>query len=107
MVEDVLSLAGTLLSSRKDWVTDKVSNLSNATHAYADALKDIPGVGAYASLTAESLDDFAEYISEADFNDLVRDGSVFAKRHPLQTLAGAVVVGIIASQIYRSGLKSQ
>ena len=105
MVDDVLNLAGTLLSSKKDWVADKVSSLSSATHAYAEALNDIPGVGSYASSTAETFDDFAEYISESDFNDLVRDGSVFAKRHPLPTLAGAIVAGIIATQIYRSGPK--
>ena len=105
MVDDVLSLAGTLLSSKKDWVADKVSNLSSATHAYAEALNDVPGVGSYASSTADTFDDFAEYINESDFNDLVRDGSVFAKRHPLPTLAGAIVAGIIATQIYRSGPK--
>ena len=105
IVDDVLNLAGTLFSSKKDWVADKVSNLSSATHAYADALNEIPGIGSYASLTAETFDDFAEYISESDFNDLVRDGSVFAKRHPLPTLAGAIVAGIIATQIYRSGPK--
>ena len=105
MVDDVLSLAGTLLSSKKDWVADKVSNLSIATHAYAEALNDVPGVGSYASSTADTFDDFAEYINESDFNDLVRDGSVFAKRHPLPTLAGAIVAGIIATQIYRSGPK--
>ena len=107
MVDDVLSLAGTLFSSKKDWVADKVSNLSTATHAYAEALNDVPGVGSYASSTAETFDDFAEYINDSDFNDLVRDGSVFAKRHPFQTLAGAVVAGIIATQIYRIGPKSR
>jgi hypothetical protein len=107
MVDDVLSLAGTLFSSKKDWVADKVSNLSTATRAYAEALNDVPGVGSYASSTAETFDDFAEYINDSDFNDLVRDGSVFAKRHPLQTLAGAVVAGIIATQIYRSGHKAR
>ena len=107
MVDDVLSLAGTLLSSKKDWVADKVSDLSTATHAYAEALNDVPGVGPYASSTADSFDDFAEYINDADFDDLVRDGSVFAKRHPFQTLAGAVVAGIIATQIYRNSTKSR
>ena len=105
MVDDVLALAGTLLSSKKDWVADKVSNLSIATHAYAEALNDVPGVGSYASSTADTFDDFAEYINESDFNDLLRDGSVFAKRHPLPTLAGAIIAGIIATQIYRSGPK--
>jgi hypothetical protein len=107
MVDDVLSLAGTLLSSKKDWVADKVSNLSSATHAYAEALNDVPGIGSYASSTAYTIDDFAEYLNDSDFNDLVRDGSVFAKRHTLQTLAGAVVAGIIATQIYRTGAKSR
>ena len=107
MVDDVLSLAGTLLSSKKDWIADKVSSLSNATHAYAEALNDVPGVGSYANSTAETFDDFAEYINESDLNDLMRDGSVFAKRHPFQTLAGAVVAGIIAAQIYRSPPKSR
>ena len=107
MVDDVLSLAGTLLSSKKDWVADKVSNLSGATHTYAEALSDVPGVGAYASSTANTFDDFAEYINNSDFNDLLRDGTVFAKKHPLQTLAGAVVAGIIATQIYRTAPKSR
>lgn len=107
MVDDVLSLAGTLLSSKKDWVADKVSNLSTATRAYADALNDVPGVGSYASSTAETFDDFADYINDSDFHDLVRDGSLFAKRHPLQTLAGAVIAGVIATQIYRSGPKAR
>ena len=107
MIDDVLSLAETLLSSKKDWVADKVSNLSTATHAYADALNDVPGVGSYASSTAETFDDFADYINDSDFNDLVRDGSLFAKRHPLQTLAGAVIAGVIATQIYRSSPKAR
>jgi hypothetical protein len=107
MIDDVLSFAGTLLSSKKDWVAEKVSNLSTATHAYAEALNDVPGVASYASSTAGTFDDFAEYINDSDFNDLVRDGSVFAKRHPFQTLAGAVVAGIIATQIYRSGPKTR
>lgn len=107
MIDDVLSLAGTLLSPKKDWVADKVSHLSTATHAYADALSDVPGVGSYASSTADTFDDFAEYINDSDFNDLVRDGSLFAKRHPLQTLAGAAIAGIIATQIYRTAPKSR
>ena len=106
VLEDILSLASTLLSSKKNWVAHKVSNLSTATHAYADALSEIPGVGAYATLTAESVDDFADYLSETDFPDIVRDSSVFAKRHPVQTLAGAVAAEIIATQIYRAAPKA-
>ncbi len=107
MFDDILSLAGSLMSSKKDWVADRVSTLSSATHAYADALNDIPGVGPYANLTAESFDDFAQYLNESDFNDLLRDGSIFAKRHPVPTLAGAIVAGIIATQIYRTDVKSR
>lgn len=107
MFDDILSLAGSLMSSKKDWVADRVSTLSTATHAYADALNDIPGVGPYANLTAESFDDFAQYLNESDFNDLLRDGSIFAKRHPVPTLAGAIIAGIIATQIYRTDVKSR
>ena len=107
MFDDILSLAGSLMSSKKDWVADRVSTLSSATHAYADALNDIPGVGPYANLTAESFDDFAQYLNESDFNDLLRDGSIFAKRHPVPTLAGAIIAGIIAAQIYRTDVKSR
>lgn len=105
--DDILSLAGSLMSTKKDWVAEKMSNLSSATHTYADALDGVPGVGPYANLTAESFDDFAQYLSESDFNDILRDGSVFAKRHPVQTLAGAVIAGIIATQIYRSDFKAR
>lgn len=107
MFDDILSLAGSLMSSKKDWVADRVSTLSSATHAYADALNGIPGVGPYANLTAESFDDFAEYLNESDFNDMLRDGSIFAKRHPVPTLAGAIIAGIIATQIYRTEAKSR
>jgi hypothetical protein len=107
MFDDILSLAGSLMSSKKDWVADRVSTLSSATHAYADALNDIPGVGPYANLTAESFDDFAQYLNESDFNDLLRDGSIFAKRHPVPTLASAIIAGIIATQIYRTDVKSR
>ncbi len=107
MFDDILSLAGSLMSSKKDWVADRVSTLSSATHAYADALNDIPGVGPYANLTAASFDDFAQYLNESDFNDLLRDGSIFAKRHPVPTLAGAIIAGIIATQIYRTDVKSR
>lgn len=107
MFDDILSLAGSLMSSKKDWVADRVSTLSSATHAYADALNDIPGVGPYANLTAESFDDFAQYLNESDFNDMLRDGSIFAKRHPVPTLAGAIIAGIIAAQIYRTDVKSR
>lgn len=107
MFDDILSLAGSLMSSKKDWVADRVSTLSTATHAYADALNDIPGVGPYANLTAESFDDFAQYLNESDFNDMLRDGSIFAKRHPVPTLAGAIIAGIIATQIYRTDVKSR
>lgn len=107
MFDDILSLAGSLMSSKKHWVADRVSTLSSATHAYADALNDIPGVGPYANLTAESFDDFAQYLNESDFNDLLRDGSIFAKRHPVPTLAGAIIAGIIATQIYRTDVKSR
>ena len=107
MFDDILSIAGSLMSSKKDWVADRVSTLSSATHAYADALNDIPGVGPYANLTAASFDDFAQYLNESDFNDLLRDGSIFAKRHPVPTLAGAIIAGIIATQIYRTDVKSR
>lgn len=107
MFDDILALAGSLMSSKKDWVADRVSTLSTATHAYADALNDIPGVGPYANLTAESFDDFAQYLNESDFNDMLRDGSIFAKRHPVPTLAGAIIAGIIATQIYRTDVKSR
>jgi hypothetical protein len=106
MFDDMLSLAGSLVSFKKDWVADRVSTLSSATHAYADALNDISGVGPYVNLTATSFDDFAQYLNESDFNDMLRDGSIFAKRHPVQTLAGAVIAGIIATQIYRIDVKS-
>ena len=107
MFDDLLSLASSLMSDRKEWVAEKVSNLSTATHNYADALNEVPGVGSYANLAAESFDDFAQYIHESDFDDMLRDGSIFAKRHPVPTVAGAIIAGIIATQLYRTELKSR
>jgi hypothetical protein len=104
---DVLSLGGNLLMSKKEWIAEKISNLSSATHAYAGALNDIPGIGTYANVAAQSFDDFAQYIDETDLDDMVRDGSVFARRHPVPALASAIIAGIIATQIYRIEFKSR
>ena len=107
MIDDVLSLAGTLLSAKKDWVTDKVSNLSSATHAYAEALNDVPGVGAYATSTADTFDDFAEYLVTL----ILMTWCVMARCLPKDIRFKPLLVQswreFIATQIYRSGPKAR
>ena len=102
MVDDLLAMAGSLASSRKDFASAKLETLAGAVRECSSAMPDISHVKAYASAAAESLDGLAAYVTESDLPTMVTDAREFARRHPLATLTGSIAAGVVISQMMQS-----
>ena len=108
LFKDGLSLASSLLDSRKEWGSEKISEFASATQEYATSMKDIPAVQDTVTFAADTLENFAKYISKTSVERLAADASGFVKRYPVAVIAAGVTVGlvaiVVASQAKFSGL---
>ena len=108
LFKDGLSLASSLLESRKDWGSEKISEFASATQKYATSMKDLPAVQDTITFAADSLENFADYISETSVERMASDASGLVKRYPVAVIAAGLTVGLLAiiaaSQIKFSGL---
>ena len=102
LVDDLLAMAGSLASSRKNFASAKLETLAGAVRECTSAMPDIPHVKAYASAAAESLDGLADYVMESDLATMVADAREFARRHPVATLTGTIAAGVVISQMMQS-----
>lgn len=100
--EDVLALAETLATRKKDWGAEKISEFAGATRDFAKSVEAIPNLASFVGPTVESIEEFADYVRETEFEQIARDTSTFARRHPIFTIVGGVVAGLIATQAFRS-----
>jgi hypothetical protein len=100
--EGLVGMAQSLANSKKDWGVEKINEFANATKGYASSLKDIPNVGSYVRAAADFLNDFAEYVSETEFEQILTDSSTFVKRHPIITASGCAVAGLMITYLLRS-----
>ena len=99
--EDVLALAETLANRRKDWGAEKISEFAGSAREFATSVESIPNLDNFVNPAVESLEEFAGYVRETEFDQLVRDSATFARRHPIFTIGGGVLAGLIATQILR------
>jgi ElaB/YqjD/DUF883 family membrane-anchored ribosome-binding protein len=90
--DDILSLAGSLIGSRKQRGAESLSSLAEATREYGANL-EIPHVSAYVSSAADQLDYLSEYMSGNNLETMVADAGDFAKRHPAAALGLAAAAG--------------
>ena len=108
LFKDGLSLASSLLDSRKEWGSEKISEFASATQEYATSMKDIPAVQDTVTFAADTLENFAKYISKTSVERLAADASGFVKRYPVAVIAAGLTVGLVAiiaaSQTKFSGL---
>ena len=96
LFKDGLSLASSLLDSRKDWGSGKISEFASATQEYATSMKDIPAVQDTVTFAADTLENFAKYISKTSVERIAADASGFVKRYPVALIAAGVTVGLVA-----------
>ena len=97
--DDVLALAGTLASGRKDLGADKLHSLASLTREYAASMTDLPNLRVQVASAADSLEGVADYVMHTEIEQMVGDAGTFARRHPLATLAVTVAAGMAASRL--------
>jgi hypothetical protein len=100
--DDVLALAGTLATRKKEWGAARISEFAEATREFATSMTAVPNLGNYVNAAAESLKDFSDYVMETEFDQIVVDASTFARRHPVVVVTGGVLAGLVAMQVLRS-----
>lgn len=107
LIDDLLSMAGSLAGSRKDFAAAKLETLAESVREFAAAIPEIPNLESYANAAAGSLEGLADYVNESDFDTMVDDARDFAREHPVVTLAGTIAAGLVVAQMMHSRGVSQ
>jgi hypothetical protein len=105
-LDDLLSMAGSLASSRKEYAAAQLESLANSVRQFSEAMPQIPTMKAYADTAAESLEELANYVVESDLSEMVSDAREFTRRHPLATFGGSIAAGLVITQIVQSRAQS-
>ena len=100
--DGLVAMARTLVNAKKESGVEKMYEFADATKQYAKSLEDIPSIGGHATAAAASLKDLADYVNEAEFDEILKDSSNFAKRHPVPMIIGGTIAGLAVTQILRS-----
>lgn len=104
--DDLLSMAGSLANSRKEYAAAQLESLADSVRQFGEAMPGIATVRAYATTAADSLDELADYVVESDLTDMVSDAREFTRRHPLATFGGSIAAGLVITQLVQSRAQS-
>ena len=105
-LDDLLSMAGSLANSRKEYAAAQLESLADSVRQFSDAMPAVPTVRSYATTAADTLDDLAGYVVESDLADILADAREFTRRHPLATFGGSIAAGLVITQIVQSRAQS-
>ncbi len=101
---DVMSITSSLFRNSKDVGADKIRSLAEAARQFATSISDMPNLGSQISVASETIDDFADYVVKTDIDQIVHDGGVFVKRHPVATIATTVAAGVGITLLLRTNV---
>jgi hypothetical protein len=101
-IDDILSMAGSLANSRREYAAAQLGSLAESVRQITDTMPNVPTVRAYAITAAESLEELADYVSESEVNDMIVDAREFTRRHPLATFGGSIAAGLLLTQIVQA-----
>lgn len=93
LYDDILTLAGGLLRTRKDSGAGKLGSLADATRKFANDLPEMPNFKNYVASAAEQIDDLSGYVMDTELEQMIDDAGKFARQHPLATLGIAAIAG--------------
>jgi hypothetical protein len=85
---------------------EKMNEFADATQDYATSLESNFNLGGYATAAAEYLTDVADYVNENEFDQILKDFSNFARRHPVSMIIGGAIAGLALTQILWSSSSS-
>jgi hypothetical protein len=101
VVNDVLSLASTVLDSGKHTSAEKMIAIAGSARSFGEEVELAP-FQAYVGAAADGLEDLANYIDRTQVADILDDITTFAKRQPALAGALAVGAGIVVMQVVRN-----
>jgi hypothetical protein len=102
MFGDVLSLASTLASSRKQMAAERLNELASATRNLTSSVEDLPYLRDYTDAAAQRIDELADYVERTDIDEMLEDVATFAKRQPMATLALGMAAGLVTTQLMKN-----
>lgn len=104
--DDLLNMAGSLASSRKEYAAAQLESLADSVRQFSEAMPEIPTVKAYAATAADSLEELADYVVESELTEMMADAREFTRRHPLATFGGSIAAGLVITQLVQSRAQS-
>jgi CHASE3 domain sensor protein len=102
ILDGLVGLARPMVNSEKEWMVERMSELANASQEYATSLDETPNLASYISTAAESLQEFADYVNENEFDKILKDSTEYARRHPVAVIIGGAIAGLVVTQMLRS-----
>ena len=109
ILDGLVALARPMVNSEKEWSVERMNELANAAQEYATSLDEIPSLANYITTAAESLQEFSDYVNENEFDQILKDSSEYARRHPVPMIIGGAIAGLVVTQMLRAkefGFKS-
>ena len=100
--DGLLAMVRPIVNTEKDWGVERMTELANATQEYATSLEDTPNLADYATRAGESIQYFADYVKENEFDQILKDSADYAKRNPLPIIVGGAIAGLVVTQMLRS-----
>jgi ElaB/YqjD/DUF883 family membrane-anchored ribosome-binding protein len=91
-------------ASARERAADGVHALADRTRARAAGFESGGKAAAYATRTADGLDQFSDMLKDARLDDIAADAASFVKQHPLLSVGAAAIAGFALARALRSGL---
>ncbi len=102
LFDGLVAMARPLVDSQKELGVEKMNEFADATQDYATSLEGSFNLGGYATAAAETLTDVADYVNENELDQILKDFSNFARRHPVPMIIAGALAGLAVTQLLRS-----
>jgi hypothetical protein len=100
---DVMGIAGSLLRSRKEAGAEKINSFAGAARNFAVEMTASPNIQTYVDAAAEQMESLADYVQDNTIEQMGDDAVIFARRHPMATIAFAVAAGFGFTRLLTHG----
>jgi len=100
ILEDVWGLAETLFRNRRELGAEKLQAIAEATREYANSMNTLPKISEQISAVSDSMEEFSEYMTTTDLEQMVTDAGNYARERPIATMGVALVLGLVATRFF-------
>ena len=92
------------IKTRKEKTVGEIESVAVALHEKAQQIQQQRGPGSRSMVeqAAQQIDRVANYLKDADPEDLLREVDRFARREPVLLLGGAFVAGLLVSRFIKA-----